>query len=332
MCQLNSFSGIENFWKGFTENRRPAWFPQTWSFTFTWDPQTTYPHHLSSLSPLICRTQDRLNLPFLYSGGAAHLRFRPMSGNSCRSFSWRSARRAMFLSLMLIGVGLLSVAAELPRLEQPAKNDGSLSLLVVGDWGRRGGYNQSKVAAQVRQLSSLFNPFLSLEILFLSLFLSRVPVQRCLICSGICGWALTCPSIIFTGLSLEILSVSSPFVRDFMFFTIWRSNDSIILPFPYVSFFRNSSYLGYFLPPASLHFLWILERRGQFSASPDSTPRVRRLSSSIGFSLSLSKQLFLSAPSSLFQFLLIGISRYGGSADLKGRKEVEYPSMIHISL
>ena len=217
MCQLNSFSGIENFWKGFTENRRPAWFPQTWSFTFTWDPQKTYPHDLSSSSPLMCRTQDRLNLPFLYSGGAAHLRFRPMSGNSCRSFSWRSARRAMFLSLMLIGVGLLSVAAELPRLEQPAKNDGSLSLLVVGDWGRRGGYNQSKVAAQVRELSSLFNPF----------------------------------SLYF-----------------------------------YLEFLSNA--------------------------------------------LNNSSSQLLPLYSSLF--LLIGISRDGGSADLKGRKEVEYPSMIHISL
>ena len=32
-------------------------------------------------------------------------------------------------------------AAALPRLEHPAKNDGSLSLLVVGDWGRKGECN-----------------------------------------------------------------------------------------------------------------------------------------------------------------------------------------------
>ncbi|CAN6313458.1 unnamed protein product [Urochloa humidicola] len=40
-------------------------------------------------------------------------------------------------------------AAALPRLEQPAKSDGSLSLLVVGDWGRKGAYNQSRVAEQM---------------------------------------------------------------------------------------------------------------------------------------------------------------------------------------
>ena len=34
-------------------------------------------------------------------------------------------------------------AATLPRLEHPAKNDGSLSLLVVGDWGRKGSATSS---------------------------------------------------------------------------------------------------------------------------------------------------------------------------------------------
>ncbi|KAL6596027.1 hypothetical protein ACP70R_047391 [Stipagrostis hirtigluma subsp. patula] len=40
-------------------------------------------------------------------------------------------------------------AAKLPRVEQPAKDDGSLSLLVVGDWGRKGAHNQSRVARQM---------------------------------------------------------------------------------------------------------------------------------------------------------------------------------------
>jgi tartrate-resistant acid phosphatase type 5 len=43
---------------------------------------------------------------------------------------------------------VLSIA-ELQQLEQELKADGSLSFLVVGDWGRRGGYNQSQVADQV---------------------------------------------------------------------------------------------------------------------------------------------------------------------------------------
>jgi len=65
-----------------------------------------------------------------------------------------------------IGVALLFCTslvipsfAELERLEHPAKGDGSLSFLVVGDWGRRGFYNQSHVAFQVWNLSvSLFWP------------------------------------------------------------------------------------------------------------------------------------------------------------------------------
>ncbi|RLM69627.1 purple acid phosphatase 3-like [Panicum miliaceum] len=41
-------------------------------------------------------------------------------------------------------------AAELPRLEHPpSKEDRSLTLLAVGDWGRRGQFNQSLVAEQM---------------------------------------------------------------------------------------------------------------------------------------------------------------------------------------
>ncbi|PON96793.1 Calcineurin-like phosphoesterase domain, apaH type [Trema orientale] len=47
---------------------------------------------------------------------------------------------------------LHSVSAELPRLEHPTKADGSLSLLVVGDWGRKGAYNQSQVALQMGRI------------------------------------------------------------------------------------------------------------------------------------------------------------------------------------
>ncbi|KAB1205984.1 Purple acid phosphatase 3 [Morella rubra] len=43
---------------------------------------------------------------------------------------------------------VLSIAG-LHRFEQAAKADGSLSFLVVGDWGRRGGYNQTEVAHQM---------------------------------------------------------------------------------------------------------------------------------------------------------------------------------------
>lgn len=61
--------------------------------------------------------------------------------------------------------------AELPQLENPAKPDGSLSFLVVGDWGRRGFYNQTLVAHQVRPLLVIifFFPFLSFFFLFRNL-------------------------------------------------------------------------------------------------------------------------------------------------------------------
>ncbi|CAN1839248.1 Purple acid phosphatase 17 [Linum perenne] len=42
--------------------------------------------------------------------------------------------------------------SQLTRLEQQVKDDGSLSLLVIGDWGRRGLYNQSQVASQMGRI------------------------------------------------------------------------------------------------------------------------------------------------------------------------------------
>jgi tartrate-resistant acid phosphatase type 5 len=53
------------------------------------------------------------------------------------------------LLVFLVAVAAATAAAEMPRMEHPRKGDGSLSLLAVGDWGRRGAYNQSMVAAQV---------------------------------------------------------------------------------------------------------------------------------------------------------------------------------------
>jgi len=44
---------------------------------------------------------------------------------------------------------VLPAFAELQRLQHQPKHDGSLNFLVVGDWGRKGKYNQSLVATQV---------------------------------------------------------------------------------------------------------------------------------------------------------------------------------------
>ncbi|KAK7398779.1 hypothetical protein VNO78_09952 [Psophocarpus tetragonolobus] len=47
----------------------------------------------------------------------------------------------------------LSVSGLLQRLEHPVKADGSLSLVVIGDWGRKGTYNQSEVATQMGRVA-----------------------------------------------------------------------------------------------------------------------------------------------------------------------------------
>ncbi|KAG4118230.1 hypothetical protein ERO13_D11G001800v2 [Gossypium hirsutum] len=47
---------------------------------------------------------------------------------------------------------LSNVSGELKRFEQPSKGDGSLSFLVIGDWGRRGAFNQSQVASQMGKM------------------------------------------------------------------------------------------------------------------------------------------------------------------------------------
>lgn len=50
-----------------------------------------------------------------------------------------------FISLLFVPAS----SALFQRLEHPVKADGSLSLVVIGDWGRKGAYNQSQVANQV---------------------------------------------------------------------------------------------------------------------------------------------------------------------------------------
>ncbi|KAM6546746.1 hypothetical protein CsatB_027482 [Cannabis sativa] len=59
-------------------------------------------------------------------------------------------------SLLLIVINCLMIIrssfGELERFEHPPKDDGSLSILVVGDWGRNGHFNQSKVALQMGRI------------------------------------------------------------------------------------------------------------------------------------------------------------------------------------
>lgn len=53
---------------------------------------------------------------------------------------------------LVVGLFVISCVAELERFEHAGKPDGSLSFLVVGDWGRRGHYNQSQVAFQMGKI------------------------------------------------------------------------------------------------------------------------------------------------------------------------------------
>ncbi|KAJ0988439.1 hypothetical protein J5N97_006795 [Dioscorea zingiberensis] len=53
--------------------------------------------------------------------------------------------------LVLMRVFLLS-CGELQRIDGKMNNDGSLSFLVLGDWGRNGDYNQSQVAYQMGRI------------------------------------------------------------------------------------------------------------------------------------------------------------------------------------
>ncbi|KAK4371244.1 hypothetical protein RND71_010719 [Anisodus tanguticus] len=62
----------------------------------------------------------------------------------------------LFISFLFLLL-LIQAMAELHWLEHPANTDGSLSILVVGDWGRRGMYNQSQVAHQMGIIGERLN-------------------------------------------------------------------------------------------------------------------------------------------------------------------------------
>ncbi|PKA62764.1 Purple acid phosphatase 8 [Apostasia shenzhenica] len=62
------------------------------------------------------------------------------------------------LFLTFLSSSSSSSSAELLRFEHPTKHDGSLSLIVVGDWGRKGECNQSQVAKQTAWPESKTRP------------------------------------------------------------------------------------------------------------------------------------------------------------------------------
>ncbi|KAJ8648427.1 hypothetical protein MRB53_001450 [Persea americana] len=68
------------------------------------------------------------------------------------------ASSSSFVVAAIFSLCFLSCAfAELQRFEHAPKSDGSLSFLVVGDWGRRGDYNQSQVATQMGRIGEMLD-------------------------------------------------------------------------------------------------------------------------------------------------------------------------------
>ncbi|KAK9735356.1 hypothetical protein RND81_04G200900 [Saponaria officinalis] len=55
----------------------------------------------------------------------------------------------IMVSICMVLNGKLSNANHLPKFRESIKDDASLSLLVIGDWGRKGGFNQSLVASKM---------------------------------------------------------------------------------------------------------------------------------------------------------------------------------------
>lgn len=70
------------------------------------------------------------------------------------SLTQKSMVLCLFLSILGFGFGFLLINGEFQRFEHPTKGDGTLSFLVIGDWGRKGHFNQSRVARQVKILFS----------------------------------------------------------------------------------------------------------------------------------------------------------------------------------
>ncbi|XP_057804919.1 purple acid phosphatase 17-like [Salvia miltiorrhiza] len=61
-----------------------------------------------------------------------------------------SYHKTMVLLVVLLIV--CRISADLERFEQTTKGDGTLRFLVVGDWGRKGEFNQSRVAFQMGRI------------------------------------------------------------------------------------------------------------------------------------------------------------------------------------
>ncbi|KAL1540212.1 acid phosphatase [Salvia divinorum] len=52
--------------------------------------------------------------------------------------------------VVIFVIALIHVSnGDLQRIQHPTKADGSIQVLVLGDWGRKGAFNQSQLAIQM---------------------------------------------------------------------------------------------------------------------------------------------------------------------------------------
>ncbi|CAI0458163.1 unnamed protein product [Linum tenue] len=81
-----------------------------------------------------------------------------IAGAASSSSSFGNLKRVVGMPLAVVLFSIIfffkipSCFSQLTRLEHQVKDDGSLSLLVVGDWGRRGHFNQTIVASQMGRI------------------------------------------------------------------------------------------------------------------------------------------------------------------------------------
>ncbi|KAM5566968.1 hypothetical protein ABKV19_015208 [Rosa sericea] len=78
------------------------------------------------------------------------------SSNSNKTMQLLSFRRQFMILTACLSLCLVA-KAEFQRLQQQTNDEGSLKFFVVGDWGRRGLYNQSQVAAQMGLIANKEN-------------------------------------------------------------------------------------------------------------------------------------------------------------------------------
>ncbi|XP_047170170.1 purple acid phosphatase 8-like isoform X1 [Vigna umbellata] len=73
------------------------------------------------------------------------------------SFVYSDLTMGLLVFIDTIALCLVVSSALLQRFEEAPKPDGSLSFLVIGDWGRKGAYNQSQVAFQMGVIGKQLN-------------------------------------------------------------------------------------------------------------------------------------------------------------------------------